>query len=97
MLNLADSRFQAELLAAAKKAGKIEARFEVPPGCRENRPERIEALLEPAFETRLLVEYPLGTQMTPVEMELARALGQLRDIAPAWSKIVALVTAHRPF
>ena len=96
MLNLADSRFQAGLLAAARRR----ARSKRATRCRRasaKTARRIEALLEPAFETGLLVEYPLGTQMTPVEMELARALGQLRDIAPAWSKVAGLVTAHRPF
>ncbi|MGF1620173.1 MAG: acetyl-CoA hydrolase/transferase C-terminal domain-containing protein [Rhodomicrobiaceae bacterium] len=91
MLNLADSRFQDGLLARAKKAGKIEKDHAVPESFRRNYPERVEALLAPAFASGLLVEYPLGSQMTEVEQSLARALGNLRDIAPSWTKLAGMV------
>jgi Acetyl-CoA hydrolase/transferase C-terminal domain len=96
MLNLADSQFQPGLLAQAKKARKIEAGYEVPAEFRDNRRDRLEQLLAPAFASGVLAEYPLGTQMTPVEMELARALGRLKELAPSWRRLAGLVLNNRP-
>src|SRR4029077_12224218 len=51
MLGIADSRFQTELLAQAKDAGKIEKDFEIPVACLDNTPERIEHALSAARVT----------------------------------------------
>jgi hypothetical protein len=78
MLAVADSRFQDDLLARAKRAGKIEASFELPPVCRDNTPERIARALAPAREKGLLPRFPFGTDFTAVEQELLPALALLR-------------------
>ena len=46
MLQVADSRFQAELARQAKDAGKLPKNFEIPAAHRENFPERIAARVE---------------------------------------------------
>jgi acyl-CoA hydrolase len=78
MLEIADSRFQNELLAHAKAAGKIESEYEFPPQCRENTPERIEHALRPFRERGLLPRFPFGTDFTPEEQRLLPALALLR-------------------
>jgi acyl-CoA hydrolase len=82
MLAVADSRFQDALLAAAKRAGKIERNFEIPQACRNNTPERIARALAPARERGLLPPFPLGTDFTPEEQRLIPALLHLRAAAP---------------
>ncbi len=62
MLAIADSRFQPELLRAAKDAGKIAKSYEIPAAFRENTPQRIEKALEPLD----LPPFPFGTDFTPL-------------------------------
>jgi acyl-CoA hydrolase len=78
MLAIADARFQPELLKAAQRAGKIEAEFRVPEFARRNRPDWLEATLAPFRAQGLFPEYPFGTDLTPVEQRLARALRRLK-------------------
>jgi acyl-CoA hydrolase len=82
MLAVADSRFQNELLARARDAGKIEHSFELPRECRDNTPERIARALTPAREAGLLPVFPFGTDFTPVEQRLLGALARLRVSSP---------------
>jgi acyl-CoA hydrolase len=76
MLAIADARFQPELAAAAKRAGKLEAEF-VLPGV-ENLPRRLEQALAPFCAEGVFPEYPFGTDLTPVEQRLARGLRRLK-------------------
>jgi hypothetical protein len=82
MLAITDSRFQDDLLARAKHAGKIEQSFELPPACRDNTPERIARALEPARREGLLPPFPFGTDFTPAEQRLLPALARLRASSP---------------
>jgi acyl-CoA hydrolase len=79
MLNIADSRFQAELLADAKRANKIDAGYRIPEECRNNTPERLAAAFAPPRRAGLFSEYPFGTDLTREEIELARALRWLKE------------------
>jgi hypothetical protein len=78
MLQVADSRFQPELLRAARDSGKISKSYEIPTAFRENTPERIEAALKPLS----LPPFPFGTDFTPVEQELLFALQKLQRARP---------------
>jgi acyl-CoA hydrolase len=78
MLAIADSRFQPELLRAAKDARKIAATYEIPPAHRENFPERIARALAPLE----LPSFPFGTDFTAVEQRLLPALEALGDAGP---------------
>ena len=82
MLAVADSRFQDELLARAKRAGKIEQSFELPGAWRDNTPERIARALAPARKQGLLPPFPFGTDFTAVEQRLIPALALLRASSP---------------
>ncbi len=78
MLAIADSRFQPELLRAAKDAGKIAKSYEIPSAYRDNTPQRIARALEPLD----LPPFPFGTDFTPVEQRLLFALGKLKAARP---------------
>ena len=79
MINIADSRFQAELLAAAKRAHKIDAGYQVPEPHRHNTPQRLEQAFEARRRAGLFSEYPFGTDLTREEIDLARALRWLKE------------------
>src|SRR5688500_7850492 len=79
MLDIADSRFQQELLVAAKRANKIDAGYRIPASRLHNTPERLAQAFSAPRRAGLFSEYPFGTDLTAGEIELARALRWLKD------------------
>jgi hypothetical protein len=79
MLNVADSRFQAELMRQAKDAGKLPKNHEIPAAHRENLPDRVSAALKPSREAGLLPAFPFGSDFTDVEQRLIPALQILKE------------------
>ena len=79
MIDIADSRFQDELLRAAKRANKIDAGYQVPASRRHNTPARLEAAFAAHRRAGLFSAYPFGTDLTREEIELAAALRWLKD------------------
>ncbi|HEX2138580.1 MAG TPA: acetyl-CoA hydrolase/transferase C-terminal domain-containing protein [Woeseiaceae bacterium] len=97
LLNIADSAFQAELLARAKAARKIGRDFTIPASASGNAP----AALRSAFRaySEHFPPYPLGSDLTPVERELAAALGWLKNhTSGSWPKLrtAAAALVHKP-
>ena len=78
LINLADSRFQDELLSRAKAAGKIDAAYEIPMECRNNTPSSILGQLAPLKKQGFFKPFPFGTDLTPEEIVLARSLNRLK-------------------
>ncbi len=78
LVGIADSRFQEDLLLAAKRAGKIEADYLIPDARRHNLPGKIAAALAPLRAQGLFSEYPFGTDFTAEEIVLAKALQRLK-------------------
>lgn len=78
LLNVADSRFQEELLAKAKAAGKVARDYRIPLAYRSNTPQRLEEALERHRAGGFFSEYPFGTDLTAEEIVLARALKGLQ-------------------
>ena len=74
LLNVADSRFQPQLLARAQAAGKIGADYAIPQAHRHNLPQRLARALETHRTRGFFSEYPFGTDLTTEEIALARAL-----------------------
>lgn len=78
MLRIADSDFQAELMAQAKDARKLPSAYRLPEDATRNSPVHLEKIfkskeLEPCFP-----EYPLGTDLTDTEQVLVPALEWLQ-------------------
>ena len=74
MIGLADSRFQPALLAETKRAGKLPAVYRLPDVRRANLPEALERALAPHRAAGHFGALPFGTDLTPEEIALARAL-----------------------
>lgn len=79
MLNIADSRFQADLLAQAKKAGKLPNDATIPPEYSNNTPHRIEEALQSAKQSGHLAVFPQGSDFTEEEEKLTLALQTLKQ------------------
>lgn len=78
LIEIADARFQDELLEAARDAGKISASYRIPDHARSNRPDRLEDALRPYRAKGLFPSYPFGTDLTEEEQVLQRALTRLK-------------------
>jgi hypothetical protein len=79
MLQVADSRFQNDLMRQAKDAGKLPKNHEIPAAHRENFSERIASALKPARDAGLLPSFPFGSDFTETEQRLIPALELLQD------------------
>jgi hypothetical protein len=79
MLQVADSRFQDELMRQAKDAGKLPKGFDIPAAHRENFPDRVAGALKPARDAGLLPSFPFGSDFTDTEQRLIPALQILQD------------------
>jgi len=77
LIAIADSRFQQELLAKAKKAGKIAADFVAPTHWDNNTPHGIDKLFARSENTELFPAFPFGHDFTEEELVLAKALKKL--------------------
>jgi acyl-CoA hydrolase len=78
LLEIADSRLQEELLKDAKRAGKVRENYEIPDHARNNRPERLEDALARYRARELFPAFPFGTDLTPEEVVLRKALRTLK-------------------
>lgn len=88
MLSVTDSRFQPELLETAKRFGKIERTYKIPEYQRSNYPNKVASALGEAGRGGVLPEFPLGTEMTPTEVELLPALVNLKAIAHSTPRLL---------
>ncbi|MFK8329113.1 acetyl-CoA hydrolase/transferase C-terminal domain-containing protein [Pseudomonas sp. BJa5] len=77
LLAISDSRFQAELMEQAKKAGKLAPGFALEARFSDNTPQRLEALRK--RHAQLFAEYPLGSDFTAEERDVLRALNWLKS------------------
>ncbi len=78
MAGIADARFRAPLLEAARKALKMGTK-KTATDARANTPERVRDALAPFRRDGTLPDYPLGSDFTDVEQRLVRALGWLKS------------------
>lgn len=90
MLNIADSRFQPELLAEAKKRKKIPKDYEIPPAYCQNSPQRLQASLKSAKDAGHLAPFPLGSDFTEEEEQLTLALSTLKELAGSRRALLGL-------
>ena len=81
LINIADSRFQTELLEFAKNHGKLERDYRIPFEARNNTPERLQQQLAPLYRAGLLPSYPFGTDLTEQELALAASLKKIQALS----------------
>ncbi|SDX25250.1 acetyl-CoA hydrolase/transferase C-terminal domain-containing protein [Marinobacter mobilis] len=96
LIRIADSRFQAGLLKQAKKAGKVDAGFQMPESWLRNTPEFLQAALRVPGEDGLFPAFPFGCDFTEEELTLGKALKALKaTTGSARGKISVLLGALR--
>ena len=100
MAGIADTRFQPGVLRAAIAAGKLRSDFQRPARWSRNTPDRVRQVLAPFRRDGTLPDYPLGSDFTPVEQRLVRALAWLKRStattpAKLWTIARALGTRGR--
>ncbi|MEO6945577.1 MAG: acetyl-CoA hydrolase/transferase C-terminal domain-containing protein, partial [Nitrobacter sp.] len=93
VLNVADSRFQDELMRQAKDAGKLPRDYQISSTNRDNSPDRIKLALTPARVAGMLPSFPFGSDFTEVEQRLIPALETLRDASRSPLTLVGLLMA----
>ena len=81
LINIADSRFQEELLDQAQKARKIPRDYRIPDQYRNNYPEALADKLAPFRKKGLFQAFPLGTELTDEEIALGGALRRFKQKA----------------
>ncbi len=79
MLKICDSRFRGKLRECARSAMKIAEDTVLPATDTACTPEELRARLRPYRQMGLLPDFPLGSDFTPVEERLVRALGWLKS------------------
>ena len=97
LLNIADSRFQEDLLLEAKRTRKIPADYRIPDVHRQNTPVKLKADLAPFKAAGLFPDFPFGHEFTPEELKLGKALqhlqAQTRSLPGVLSLAVGLLQA----
>jgi hypothetical protein len=78
MIDIADARFQQSLADKAKANGKLPEEYEVPASARRNTPAHLAESLESFREDGTLPDFPFGTDLTDIEVDLTRALRSLK-------------------
>jgi hypothetical protein len=81
MLNIADSRFQPQLLKQAKDAKKIPKDYEIPEIYRHNTPDKIAGLLKSYQAKGYFQPFPFGTDLTSQEIRLGGSLKAMKSLA----------------
>jgi acyl-CoA hydrolase len=97
MLQLCDTRFQEALLAQAKRVGKLRSDYRIPELYRANLPAAYTAPLAALRTQGLFPAFPFGTDLTPEEQILSKALRHLKTLTQSPKGIIDLllsVAAH---
>ncbi len=78
LIQVADSRFQGELIKQAKANGKLEADYELPERYRQNTPQALADKLRPWMQANLLPDFPFGTDLTEDEIHMVKAMKKMK-------------------
>ncbi len=91
LINIADSRFQNELLVKAKESGKIERDYSIPYEFSKNFPENLERKILPFKEKGFFKMFPFGTDFSELELEIAKALKQLKRDSVSKKRLLKII------
>jgi len=90
LIQVADSRFQSELLNEVKKAGKVRESYELPERYTHNLPENIAKFVGEWRGKGYFPAFPLGSDFTDEEIALGKSL---KDIKALMSRPRAMLKA----
>ncbi len=79
LLAITDSRFQPELLAQAKAAGKVEPEYEMPEAELNNMPATVTSRLQGLKDKNLLPDFPFGDDFTDEERDILKILQRMQE------------------
>ena len=87
LIGIADARFQEDLAARAKAAGKLPSGWRIPDAARRNTPDHLSRSIRPLAEKALMPEFPLGTDFEAEEIRLIHALRWLKAHSTGWRRL----------
>jgi acyl-CoA hydrolase len=90
LIEVADSRFQVELLDAVKKSGKVRESYQIPDRYLNNYPETIATYMSEWRGKSYFPAFPFGSDFTDEEIALGKSL---KDIKALMSKPRAMLKA----
>ena len=93
MAAVTDARFVPDLLETAKRDRKLRRDFAMPDAWARHVPEALAGALAPFRADGTLPDYPLGSDFTPVEQRLVRALAWLKAVTGTRRATLATVAA----
>jgi acyl-CoA hydrolase len=85
LLAIMDARFQDRFVADAQRAGKLPRDYRVPDAARNNHPQYLDQRFAPWRSRGLFEDLPYGSDLTPEEVVLAKALRGLQATTHAWT------------
>ena len=80
LIQVADSRFQSELIETLKKVGKLHEDYELPEAYRANYPEKLVSVLGEWRKQGLFPAFPLGSDFTNEEIVLGKSLKDIKAL-----------------
>jgi len=96
MIEIADARFQDELVGQAKQAGKLDPNWSVPDRARDNTPEGLERALASFSGAGMFPDYPFGSDFTETEQRLIPALQALKTLSRNKLALAKAALSGRP-
>jgi acyl-CoA hydrolase len=94
LVAIMDSRFQEGFVANARRAGKLSRDYRIPDAARNNHPQYLDQRFAPWRTRGLFEDLPFGSDITPEEVVLAKALRGLQAATHSWTgKIGATLRA----
>lgn len=91
LIQVADSRFQPELIKQAKAHGKLEADYELPARYRNNTPQALAEKLRPWMQANLLPDFPFGTDLTEDEIHMVKAMKKMKHASHHPTELLSMV------
>jgi hypothetical protein len=91
LIQVADSRFQSELIKQAKAHGKLEADYELPARYRNNTPQALNDKLRPWMQANLLPDFPFGTDLTEDEIHMVKAMKKMKHASHHPTELLSMV------
>lgn len=79
LIEIADSRFQSELISKAQAAGKLKKTYRLPERFKTNLPEELSLKLQVLKEKGFFPKFPFGCDFTEEELAVGAALKSLKS------------------